>query len=404
MMGSQTRIVALCLFLITFYVVEGNVLSHAMARALKRTMFEQEVEDQNAIHRADNHLVRRLIVMPLTDAFNPHQANGMHGKVQYGDKCSLPASIGREIFEKPYEVPWIFEIKPVRDENEIPKKARRLGSSDEEEVQEANKCTSTDEDMTKKGDDKTIPNISSFHKVLDKAYISPLDFRSPENYIFLPRWMMKNLNLTVDDVVDVSFVRIKLAALVTLTPLTLAWDDLVRGEGVDPTTILEHEVNKYSSLTAGSTIAIEYKGIEYPLYVKETKAEGGVAVRGVRVQDSDIKVDIDCSFLELQKKKLKKEQMEREEEEATSSRKLGTSGAGTSKGLKSNSVDIDMNINMNMNKGENPMKKVEETKLGNKLNEGEVENSEEEQEEEEGEEEDEDEEEDDEDEEDEEED
>jgi hypothetical protein len=51
--------------------------------------------------------------MPLTDAFQPHQADQMHGKIQYGDKCSLPTSIGRLIFEKRYEVPWIFEIKPL---------------------------------------------------------------------------------------------------------------------------------------------------------------------------------------------------------------------------------------------------------------------------------------------------
>ena len=106
----------LCLLLPQNWQASGgaNVFHQAMTRALRRTLFEQEVEDENAIHRADNHLVRRLIVMPLTDAFNPHQANGMHGKVQYGDKCSLPASIGREIFEKPYEVPWLFEIKPLR--------------------------------------------------------------------------------------------------------------------------------------------------------------------------------------------------------------------------------------------------------------------------------------------------
>jgi len=66
----------------------------------------------------------------------------------------------------------------------------------------------------------------------------------------------------------------------------------------DPKALLEHEINKYSSLTAGATIAIEIKGVEYPLFVKEVKAENGISVLGVRVQDSDIKVDIDRGYLD----------------------------------------------------------------------------------------------------------
>ena len=109
---------------------------------------------------------------------------------------------------------------------------------------------------------------------------------------------MTTLGLEARDVVDISFVRIKLAGLVVFQPCSLAWDTLVESGGKDPKTILEHEINKYSSLTAGSTIYIEHEGQEYPLYVSETRSEAGVAVRGVRVQDSDVKVDIDRSRLD----------------------------------------------------------------------------------------------------------
>jgi hypothetical protein len=128
--------------------------------------------------------------------------------------------------------------------------------------------------------------------LLKKVYVSPLDFRAPENYIFLPAWVMRSLGLRSFDLVDVSFVRIKLAALVVLQPLNLEWDALVLS-GRNPRAILEHEVNKYSSLTSGADISIEHEGVRYLFHVKETRAEGGVAVRGVRVQDSDIKVIID---------------------------------------------------------------------------------------------------------------
>jgi hypothetical protein len=212
--------------------------------------------------------------MPLTEAFNPNQISAMHGKVQYGDKCSLPASLGKIIFEKSYEVPWLFEIIPV-------KKTINIESESIESSQNVNKSIS--------------PQPPSFH--IQKAYISPLDFRSPENYIFLPQWLMKCLDLKPNDLVDISFVRIKLASLIVLQPLTLSWDELISKHG-DPKTLLEHEINKYSSITRGSIIAIEIKGTEYPIYVKDVKAEGGISVKGVRVQDSDVKVDVDREYLD----------------------------------------------------------------------------------------------------------
>jgi len=227
----------------------ASFISSVIGHGVRQTLFEMEVEDNNSVHKIDNHLVRRLIVLPLTEAFNPSQASGMHGKVQYGDKCSLPASIGKLIFEKPYEVPWLFEISPVRQENQF--KSNQV---------------SNDQALTS--------TVIINGKVLTKAFCSPLDFRSPENYIFLPRWLMNTLNVTSYDLVDISFVRIKMASLIVFQPLTNAWDELVATNNADPKTILEQEVNKYSSLTAGSTIAIEVSGKEIPLYVKETIAEG----------------------------------------------------------------------------------------------------------------------------------
>jgi hypothetical protein len=266
----------------------ANIFAKAWNRAVRQTLYEQEVEDVNSVHKIDNHLVRRLIVMPLTEAFKPNQADLMFDKVQYGDKCSLPTSVGRLIFEKRYEVPWLFELKPVskKDRSEFAPLAPPEGLEAADMV-----------DM----------EAAPMRRLLDKAYVSPLDFRSPENYIFLPRWLMNDLGLAPNEVVDVSFVRIKLAELVVFQPLSLEWDTLMETVP-DPKALLEHEINKYSSLTSGSTIYIEIKGVEYPLYIKQTMAEGGVAVKGVRVQDSDIRTDIDRSFLdellELKKKKL----------------------------------------------------------------------------------------------------
>ena len=61
---------------------------------------------------------------------------------------------------------------------------------------------------------------------------------------------------------------------VVFQPCSLGWDMLVEGAeegqgGKDPKTVLEHEINKYSSLTAGSTIYIEHEGQEY-VYTGDT--------------------------------------------------------------------------------------------------------------------------------------
>eukprot|EP01038_Epipyxis_sp_PR26KG_P015945 gene15945-21635_t len=258
------------------------MIEKAWNGAMKQTLYEQEVEDINSVHKIDNHLVRRLIVMPLNEAFNPNQADMMHGKIQYGDRCSLPSSLGRLIFENRYEVPWIFEIKPVKkDEKALSNKI--------------NQNIILTKDMSYTQIQSYAKNLSKGR--LSKAYVSPLDFRSPENYIFLPVWLMDDLGLQSNDLVDISFVRIKLANLVVFQPLSEDWDKLIESQK-DPKVLLEHEINKYASLTAGSTIFIEMKGIKYPLYVKETFAEGDVSVSGVRVMDSDVRTDIDRKIVD----------------------------------------------------------------------------------------------------------
>lgn len=134
---------------------------------------------------------------------------------------------------------------------------------------------------------------------------SPLDFRSPENYIFMPDWMMRSLRIEAQDRVLVRFVRIQLSTNVALQPLNKTWDTVFmsRGDSTaktprDPTSVLEEQLNKYSALTSGTTIPLEIEGNEYYFLVNETRGETGAAVYGVRVQDADVNVDIDRSFLD----------------------------------------------------------------------------------------------------------
>ena len=78
--------------------------------ALRHALSEQLVEDKNNFYKMNGFLARRLIVMPMSHEFNPGSYSPMHGKIQHSDKCSLPSSLGKELIQKPYEVPWIFEV------------------------------------------------------------------------------------------------------------------------------------------------------------------------------------------------------------------------------------------------------------------------------------------------------
>lgn len=276
-LSSSSSLLGIALLLSFAICTRGGLFSRWVQHSIRQSLFEQDIEDGNAVHKFDNHLARRLIVMPLTDAFRPHAIDPMFGKIHFGDKVSLPSSLGKLIFSQRLEVPWLFELKPVRQPSDYAPERIAM-------------------DVKEEKNHEIVQRFFSRGR-LAKAYASPLDFRAPENYIFLPQWLMNDLDLQPFDLVDASFVRIRLAELVVIQPLSANWDDLIAKKG-DPKALLEHEVNKYSSLTAGSTIYIEVDGEVYPLHIKATRAEGGVNVQGVRVQDSDVRVDIDRSVVD----------------------------------------------------------------------------------------------------------
>ncbi len=110
--------------------------------------------------------------------------------------------------------------------------------------------------------------------------------------------MFDALKLAPGDTVNVSFLRLNMASLVVLQPVDSSWDKLLELCGTDPTEVLEHEINKFSSLTAGSTISIETRGVQCRFHVKSTVTDSGVAAYGVRIQDSDVRVEIDRSIVD----------------------------------------------------------------------------------------------------------
>ena len=221
-------------------------------------ILEQTVEDYNAeeivaIARDAVSAIsyRRLIVMPLDERFDPPAGVFSHGHVQTGDKMSLPKEFWTAIQKSGAEVPWLFEVSRV--------------------------------------DGVTGPRVefppSLDNPKLDRVVGGAIDFRSPPNYVFLPRWMMIALGLKPRDVVDVKLIQtVPAGSAVKLRPHSSEFVKIGNHQAV-----LETELKHYSALTRGSTIPFDYNGKRYYFDVVDLRsAPRGEKVPMAKVQDCDI--------------------------------------------------------------------------------------------------------------------
>ena len=221
-------------------------------------ILEQTVEDYNAeeiVATARDAIsaisYRRLIVMPLDERFDPPAGVFSHGHVQTGDKMSLPKEFWTAIQKSGAEVPWLFEVSRV--------------------------------------DGVTGPRVefppSLDNPKLDRVVGGAIDFRSPPNYVFLPRWMMIALGLKPRDVVDVKLIQtVPAGSAVKLRPHSSEFVKIGNHQAV-----LETELKHYSALTRGSTIPFDYNGKRYYFDVVDLRsAPRGEKVPMAKVQDCDI--------------------------------------------------------------------------------------------------------------------
>lgn len=63
-------------------------------QALERARGEQDIEDYNALQRLEGSLHRRVIVLPLTDHFDPPPGIQGHGKLQV--RCGVAGLMVRQ--------------------------------------------------------------------------------------------------------------------------------------------------------------------------------------------------------------------------------------------------------------------------------------------------------------------
>jgi cell division protein FtsB len=265
---------------------EAISLQHGISKRLETryktakslAALEQEVEDHNAQWIATSKDAaqassrRRLICMPLDERlFDPPMGSFSHAHVQTGDKMSIPAVLFRGVALNKAEVPWLWSVSRV-------------------------------EGVTQ--DRVNVPdNLAAEH--LHEVVGSVLDYRAPDNYIFLPWWMMRALGLQPRDIVDVKLTTtIPPGSLAKLRPHSSSFAE----EIANPQAVLETELRHYSCLTKGSTIAFDYNGKRYWFDVEELRsAPRGEKQPIVKVMDCDLATDFLPAKDSIKKKKKKQQ-------------------------------------------------------------------------------------------------
>eukprot|EP00584_Thalassiosira_punctigera_P021269 CAMPEP_0172552730 /NCGR_PEP_ID=MMETSP1067-20121228/47160_1 /TAXON_ID=265564 ORGANISM="Thalassiosira punctigera, Strain Tpunct2005C2" /NCGR_SAMPLE_ID=MMETSP1067 /ASSEMBLY_ACC=CAM_ASM_000444 /LENGTH=317 /DNA_ID=CAMNT_0013340781 /DNA_START=41 /DNA_END=994 /DNA_ORIENTATION=+ len=240
-----------------FFPFLSRKWSHAQSIAL----LEQAVEDHNAEYVATSSNTveavsyRRCIVLPLDERFDPPMGVFSHGHVDTGDKMSLSRNFWDAIVNSKAEVPWLFEVSRV------------------DGVTSPRVVVPTEE--------HSHPSAANLSRSVGGA----LDFRSPDNYAFLPRWMFAALGLRPRDVVDIRLAtKTPPGSAVRLRPHTSAFVNIGNHQAV-----LETELKHYSALTLGTTIPFDYRGERYHFDVVDLRsAPRGERVPMAKVQDCDI--------------------------------------------------------------------------------------------------------------------
>ncbi len=87
-----------------------KALSEGVPKAIELANLEQEIEDLNVMNKYDRRIERVLIVMPLTEQFDPPVGQFGQGHVQFSDRASIPKSVVMELMKRKLDIPWQFQI------------------------------------------------------------------------------------------------------------------------------------------------------------------------------------------------------------------------------------------------------------------------------------------------------
>jgi hypothetical protein len=280
-------------------------------QSLSISSFEQSLDDLNNQLLSSNFLQRRLIALsypPIQSSsssmisnsrYLPSKYHSLYSKEQFCDKCALPQSLSQELSIRSINGPWLWEIKKhsLMDQSQN-SKLRKIQQQIQKNQLSKNPPSHSSPSSSVEGHPK---GFSPFAK---KIYGSTLDYRAPENYIFLPQWMMRSLNATNYDLLDIKFLsQLPSVSSVILQPWSPKWKQLHQFyDSNDLNSILEKELERYSTLTCQTTIPLSINDEIFEFHVKECRDANGINRNGVMIQDQDMITVIDESLIEKSSK------------------------------------------------------------------------------------------------------
>ncbi|KAK9892544.1 hypothetical protein WA026_020527 [Henosepilachna vigintioctopunctata] len=110
-------------------------------------------------------------------------------------------------------------------------------------------------------------------KVNRVSHCGVLEFVADEGRVYLPHWMMQNMNLKEGDTIQIESVDLPVGTFSKFQPVTSDFLDIT-----NPKAVLENCLRSFACLTTGDVIAVKYNQKIYELSVLETKPGNAISI------------------------------------------------------------------------------------------------------------------------------
>jgi len=117
-----------------------------------------------------------------------------------------------------------------------------------------------------------------------KTHSGVLEFVAEEGRVYIPQWMMETLSLEPGMLVKIASCDLPNGQFVKIEPQSVDFLDIS-----DPKAVLENALRKFSTLTVGDIIQIDYNDTKFGIKVLEVKPESSNS--GICVVETDLETD-----------------------------------------------------------------------------------------------------------------
>ena len=121
-----------------------------------------------------------------------------------------------------------------------------------------------------------------------ETYCGLLEFSSDEDSCYLPDWLMKNLQLSIEDIVLIQYANLNKGEYVKLQPKTIGFIEIK-----DVQKLLEQNLKYFATLTQGDIIPVKHNENIYEVLILEIRpnTNNNKAISLLELE-TDLKVDL----------------------------------------------------------------------------------------------------------------